>query len=63
MFSCKGRRGPPTLKAAIFRLILILCTKLSSEIARHFLQDLNGSVFMISFIGSKARGCWDYDSE
>lgn len=46
----------PTLKAAIFSVFLILCTKLSSEIAPHFLQDLNGRGCMISFSGSKARG-------
>lgn len=56
VFGCKGGLAPPTLNAAIFRLFLILCTKLSSEIACHSPQDLNGSVFMISFIGSKARG-------
>ena len=56
VFGHKGGPAPPTLNAAIIRLILILCTKLSSEIACHFLQDLNGSVFMISFIGSKAQG-------
>lgn len=57
VFGCKAATAPPTLNDAIFRLFLILCTKLSSEIACHFLQDLNSSVFMISFIGSKAQGC------
>lgn len=31
-----------------------MCTKHSLEITCHFLQDLNGFVFMISFIGSQA---------
>lgn len=56
VFGLHGGLAPPTLNVAIFRSFLILCTKLSSEIACHFLQDLNGCVFMISFIGSKARG-------